>query len=228
MTATSHTDPDAYQHHRVADTPANRFQGHLLISDQVSAKGVAVVWRELEQIIRQNTPGAVVEFGCYAGTTSLFIRRLLDQAGQSSSREFHVYDSFAGLPPKSLQDNNAAGIDFEAGKLAVSKKVLLAAFRAANLAPPIVHKGWFSDLDAQDVPQKIAFAFLDGDFYDSIYTSLQLTWPRLEQGGSVLIDDYGRPDLPGVQRAVQDYFRSIRLPVPPVRTEQNIALLHKN
>jgi O-methyltransferase len=55
-----------------------------------------------------------MEFGCYVGTTSLFIRRLLDQTGEGT-RPFHVYDSFEGLPPKTQADASAAGADWQAG-----------------------------------------------------------------------------------------------------------------
>src|SRR6185369_8845401 len=89
---------------------------------------------------------------------------------------------------------------------AVSKKTLLQNFRAANLQPPTIHKGWFNQLTDKDLPDQIAFAFLDGDFYDSIMDSLKLVWPRMAKGGAVLIDDYGREALPGAERAVRDFF----------------------
>jgi macrocin-O-methyltransferase TylF-like protien len=268
-------NPDSYQHHRVPHTPAYQFGGHQLVSDQVSSQDIAVVWRELKKVLQRGIPGAIVEFGCYVGTTSLFIRRLLDTCndevlppepqesplsgargltaetlgsddssrrvnapeGQEGvpilieetpanlmSREFHVYNSFEGLPAKAAQDASAAGADFGAGKLAVSKKEFLQQFRAANLTPPIIHRGWFDDLGPDDVPPQIAFAFLDGDFYASIRTSLQLVWPRLSQGGVVLIDDFRRPELPGVEHAVQDFFGG---QPPDCHVEHNIAILRR-
>ncbi|HKU18195.1 MAG TPA: TylF/MycF/NovP-related O-methyltransferase [Candidatus Saccharimonadales bacterium] len=229
-------NPDAYQHHRVPHTLAYQFGGHQLVSDQVSREDIGVVWRELEQVLVRGVVGDVVEFGCYVGTTSLFIRRLLNQhkntkretpAGRkmrlqpAGNREFHVYDSFEGLPTKVAEDASAAGAEFAAGKLAVSKKEFLQQFRAANLAPPIIHKCWFKDLTSADVPKTIAFAFLDGDFYQSILSSLKLVWPHMQRGGVVLIDDFQRPELPGVERAVHDFFGG-RLPTFSV--EHNIAL----
>jgi len=178
-----------------------------LVSDQISREELLVVLRELERTLQQGTEGDIVEFGCYLGTTSLFIRRLLDQTDESAKRAFHAYDSFEGLPPKQPADTNAAGVDFKAGELAVSKKQFLHQFQRAHLAPPVTHKAWFDQLADQDVPQKIAFAFLDGDFYDSILASLQLVWPRMSRGGAVLIHDYQRQTLPGVERAVHDFFK---------------------
>jgi O-methyltransferase len=216
-------NPDAYQFHQLPHTAKNQFRGHHIISDQVGQGELNVVWRELERVLTSGVPGDIVEFGCYAGTTSLFIRRLLDERQESAVRAFHVYDSFEGLPAKEATDQNAAGIDFTAGKLAVSKKDFLHQFHTANLRPPIVHKGWFDDIRPEDVPEKIAFAFLDGDFYRSIYTSLGLVWPRLCRDGVVLIDDYKRPELPGPERAMRDYFQDKSMPA--VRTEHSVAII---
>jgi O-methyltransferase len=165
-----------------------------------------VILTELEKTLEQGTVGDIVEFGCYIGTTSLFVRRLLDQAG--SDKVCHAYDSFEGLPPKSVQDASRAGEQFTAGQLAASKKSFLQQFQKAGLKPPVVHKGWFSDLTASEVPERIAFAFLDGDFYESIRDSLQLVLPRLSSGATIVIDDYAREALPGTAKAVREFLPS--------------------
>ncbi|MGH7241127.1 MAG: TylF/MycF/NovP-related O-methyltransferase [Candidatus Saccharimonadales bacterium] len=189
-----------------------------LISDQVNQHQVQVILDELQKTLEQGTAGAIVEFGCYIGTTSLFIRRLLNL--RQATREFHVYDSFAGLPPKSPQDTSAAGEQFQAGELSVSKKDFLREFQKAGLQPPVVHKGWFGDLTADDVPDQIAFAFLDGDFYESIRDSLQLVLPRMQAGGAIIVDDYAREALPGAARAVHEL-----LPNTTARTVHNLGII---
>jgi O-methyltransferase len=173
---------------------------------------------ELERVLEQGTEGAVVEFGCYIGTTSLFIRRLLD--ARRDSREFHAYDSFAGLPSKTAEDESRAGEQFQAGELAVSKKRFLQEFQKTGLQPPRVHKGWFSDLTGADVPDEIAFAFLDGDFYDSIHRSLQLALPRMQPGGAVVVDDYAREALPGAAKAVHEFVASEK-----IHTTHNLGVI---
>ncbi|HSX16160.1 MAG TPA: TylF/MycF/NovP-related O-methyltransferase [Candidatus Saccharimonadales bacterium] len=189
-----------------------------LVSDQVSKDQVGVILAELERVLPK-LDGAVVEFGCYIGTTSLFVRRLLDACGDA--REFHVYDSFEGLPPKTAADESRAGEQFQAGELAVSKKQFLQQFQKAGLRPPIVHKGWFKDLTVADVPEKIAFAFLDGDFYESIRDSLKLVLPRMQQGGVIIIDDYAREALPGAAKAVHEL-----LPGRQITTAHNLGIVH--
>lgn len=178
---------------------------HPIISDQIQQPALATVLTQLDGVLRGGVVGDVVEFGCYIGTTSLFIRRLLDH--YQSDKQFHVYDSFAGLPPKTAEDNSPVGDDFRAGALTVSRKQLTTQFHKAHLQPPIIHKGWFNALTAKDVPEHIAFAFLDGDFYRSIIDSLRLVYPRMQPGGIITIDDCGREALPGVDRAVRDFFQ---------------------
>lgn len=174
-----------------------------VISDQVDKKELRVLLVELEQQLRQGQIGAVVEFGCYAGTTSLFLRRLLNCYGVSPP--FHVYDSFEGLPPKQWQDESRAGDQFVAGELSVGKKQFLRNFAKAGLVPPVVHKGWFSDLHDDDVPEGIHFAFLDGDYYGSIHDSLKLIEKKLAPGAVVVVDDYANEALPGAAHAVDEW-----------------------
>lgn len=190
-----------------------------LISDQVNREQVATILRELEHVITTQVEGDVVEFGCYIGTTSHFIRRVLDAT--KSAKKFHVYDSFEGLPPKSTADSSRAGEQYVAGELAVSKKQFIREFQKVHLMPPIIHKGWFKDLTTNDVPTSIAFAFLDGDFYESIRDSLRLVMPRMQHGGVIVIDDYAREALPGAAKAVHEFFKPDQ-----IRTAHNLGVIH--
>jgi O-methyltransferase len=180
------------------------FNRYSIISDQIGRPALGVVLRELETVLGKQIPGDIVEFGCYIGTTSLFIERLLAQV--DPQREFWAYDSFAGLPDKTNPDESSAGAQFRGGELAVSKKQFLQQFQKAGLRAPKTYRAWFKDLTDTQLPEQIAFAFLDGDFYESIYDSLKLVWPRMAPGGTIAIDDYGREALPGVERAVHDFF----------------------
>jgi O-methyltransferase len=203
---------------------------HRIISDQIKRPAMEAVLSQLERTLRPggaggkpgSIPGDVVEFGCYIGTTSLFIRRMLDHYG--SDKQFHVYDSFAGLPPKAAQDNTPAGDAFQAGELSISRKQFIAEFQHAHLRLPVIHKGWFNELTTEDVPDKISFAFLDGDFYESIIDSLRLVWPRLQPGGVLAIDDCNREALPGVDRAIRDFFQDKQI---TLRVSHNIGIIER-
>lgn len=191
-----------------------------LISDQIEPAELRVILRELTGVLEANAYGSVLEFGCYVGTTSLFIRRLLNELDKT--RDFQVYDSFAGLPAKTKADASPAGEQYQAGQLAASKSQLINNFKKAGLAIPIINKVWFKDLKEDDVPDAVAFAFLDGDFYESIKAPLELIGPRLSIGGKIVVDDYQSEALPGVQKAVDEWL--VGRPMS-LRAEASLAIL---
>ena len=53
--------------------------------------------------------------------------------------------------------------------------------------------------------ERISFAFLDGDFYESIRVSLELVAPRMDERGVIIVHDYHNEELPGVTRAVEEW-----------------------
>lgn len=193
---------------------------HPLLSDQVDKAELSVLLAEAESVLAR-VEGDVVEFGCYVGTSSVFLRRLLNSLGSQS--KLHVYDSFAGLPDKVQEDQSPVGTQFTTGELCASKATLVGNFKKAGLEIPVVHKGWFSELSKNDVPEKIAFAFLDGDYYQSIIDPLRLIWPKLSTGASVVIDDYQNEALPGASKAVDEWIR--RHPAA-IRVQSSLAILH--
>lgn len=195
-----------------------------LISDQISRPALATVLTQLDLTLQRAIEGDVVELGCYIGTTTLFLRRLLDTTNQSDTSRIFAYDSFTGLPPKTNADASGTGEQFQGGELSVTKKQFLHEFYKANLKPPITIKGWFNDLTPEQLPETIAFAFLDGDFYASILDSLRLVWPRLAVGGVITIDDYQREALPGVERAVRDFFQGKAI---ELHHEHHIAVIQR-
>ncbi|MBQ3352776.1 class I SAM-dependent methyltransferase [Candidatus Saccharibacteria bacterium] len=147
--------------------------------------------------------GDFVELGCYKGDTSLILADLL----QNSGKKLWIYDSFEGLPEKTIEDNSEIGRDFKKGELLVSKREVKARFLRAGMKVPIIKKAWFRDLRREDLPERIAFAFLDGDFYESIKDSLALVEDRIVDGGVIVVHDYTNLALPGVAKAVDEWIR---------------------
>lgn len=195
-----------------------------IISDQVSHKELEIILKNLKHIIDGGVDGDIVEMGCYSGTTSLFISRLLQEL--ESKKYFHVYDSFAGLPEKTSKDASPAGEQFQAGELIATKSQFLQNYKKANLKPPVVHKGWFEDLKPADLPDQICFAFLDGDYYSSIHSCLKLVWPKLSPKAVVIVDDYQNEALPGARRAVDDWLATH--PGYKLTSSQSLAIITKH
>ena len=145
-------------------------------------------------------PGDFVEMGCYKGDTSLLLAEII----RGSGKKLWIYDSFEGLPKKGEMDESVLGVNFKKGELSVTKREVKKRFLKAGLPVPVITKGWFSELAPTDLPENIAFAFLDGDFYESIRDSLRLVLPKMVSGGILVVHDYTNPALPGVKKAVDE------------------------
>ena len=185
---------------------------------QVDAKEIVVIIRELDKVLTDGVVGDVVEFGCYDGTTSIHLSKKLIGSG----KKLFVYDSFEGLPNKTRQDVSPLGELFQPGELMATKKQFIRNLMSASAPIPIIKKAWFSDLTADDIPEKIAFAYLDGDYYSSIWDSLQLIEPKLSNSAVIVIDDYANLALPGVSVAVNEWANNQNI---HIRTEQSLAII---
>ena len=213
---------------------------------QVSDNETAVILAELRGVLSRGVAGDIVEFGCYRGDTSLLMERMLEREFPSSASRLWIYDSFEGLPSRTREDASVAGDNFKAGELLVTKREVVERFKKAGLHVPRVRKGFFEDLDAgdlnasgeklgtSDLPAQIAFAFLDGDLYQSIKTSLELVTPRMDREGVILVHDYNNPQLPGVARAVDEWMRKFvgvdkndgaQKTAPKLRRRETLAII---
>ena len=201
-------------------------------NDQVSEEETEKILSFAQECLA--IPGDFVEFGCYKGDTSLLLAEILyeynrhvvveksvdkdvESVRKSSGNDVEksisgnerkrlwIYDSFEGLPEKKAEDKSVLGVAFRAGELGVTKREVKQRFLRAGLPVPVIKKGWFADLTEKDVPERIAFAFLDGDFYESIRDSLKLVVPKMSEGGILVVHDYTNPALPGVKKAVDEW-----------------------
>ena len=162
-----------------------------------------------------------VELGCYKGETSLKLAEIL----KNSDKKLWLYDSFEGLPEKTAVDKSAVGDNFQAGKLLVTKREVRERFLRAGLPLPYIKKAWFKDLTSADLPEKIAFAFLDGDLYESIRDSLKLVQNKMMIGGVILVHDFENPALPGVTRAVEEWMKRYEALRPRFVKYQTLAII---
>jgi O-methyltransferase len=160
------------------------------------------------QVLSYKVPGDFVELGCNEGQSSVLIQKVIDQL--DPRREFHVYDSFQGIEAPTAEDGNTP---YKKGEMITTKDVLKNNFQKYGLRIPQIHQGWFHETLPAGLPEQIAFAYLDGDLYESILLSLKYVYPHLSSGAVCVIDDYADPSiyphawnlLPGVKKACDDF-----------------------
>lgn len=178
------------------------FENKTIDAGMISSEQIDNLILYLNDVIDNNIEGDVVEFGCYVGESSKFLQKTISY--KESDKKLYVYDSFEGLPNLGKHEE---GTGWRAGTLRTTEEILKSNFINNKLQIPIITKGWFKDIDEKNIPEKISFAFLDGDFYSSIYESLEKVYDKVTDGGYILFHDYERFDLPGVKQAIVDFFQ---------------------
>ena len=173
--------------------------------------------------IEDNIEGDIVELGCYVGESSKYLMKTLVET--KSIKKLYVYDSFDGLPNLSKWEENSGWVS---GTLKTSQDVLIENFTQNNLPIPNIHKDWFKNIPSNKLPEKISFAFLDGDFYDSIYDSLTKIYDRVSDGGYICFHDYERFDLPGVRAAIEDFFNERGVTYTVTKVCDQLGVFRKN
>lgn len=155
--------------------------------------------------------GDLIEAGVGLGGTSIFLGQIARRLG----KRVHAYDSFEGLPPPDVVHDNPY---FVAGDYAFGDptETMLAKverqidrFGLRGVVMPV--KGFFRD-SLGDMPpdQRFCFAHLDSDLYDSVRESLEAIYPRLVDGGILVIDDFFHHAM-GPRRAASDFFNRSRI-----------------
>jgi O-methyltransferase len=157
-------------------------------------------------VINDNIPGDFIETGVWRGGSCIFMKALLKSRG-INDRIVWVADSFEGLPrpdaAKYKYDKDDPYHTFK--ELAVPLEVVQANFEKYDLWDDNVRflKGWFKDTLPNAPIEKLAILRLDGDMYESTMDGLKNLYPRLSNGGYIIIDDWGA--VKGCQQAVIDY-----------------------
>jgi hypothetical protein len=159
----------------------------------------------VEDVIRSNVPGDLIETGVWRGGASIFMRAILEAHGVGD-RCVWAADSFEGMPPPDAENYpHDARFDKFAGALAVSLEQVQDNFDRYGLLDGQVRflKGLFRDTLPAAPIEKLAVARLDGDWYESTMDGLVNLYPKLSVGGYLILDDYGC--VPACRQAVHDY-----------------------
>lgn len=142
--------------------------------------------------------GDIVEVGCNSGVTSCLIQFFNEKVNH---RNFFVYDTFQGLAGKTEHDQ--VGPFFAEGQLKVAREELESNFNKFKLELPIIHEG---RAETAEYPDEISFAYVDLDYYQPTLDVLRIIWPRMSPRSILVLDDYNFPQLPGVKKAVDEFF----------------------
>ena len=146
------------------------------LSEVLIFKKNSEIWDYTIHNIIESSPGMVLEFGCYSGTSvNYFARRL-------PNFQIFGFDSFEGLPEDWFGHHAAKGAFDRQGRLPnVLKNVELVSGWFEDSLP-----GFFSDLS----DQKVSLVHIDSDTYKSANFVLSHLKAHMYPGMLILFDEY--------------------------------------
>jgi O-methyltransferase len=160
----------------------------------------------VDDVLRNDVPGDLVETGVWRGGAAIYMRGIL-AARDDRSRTVWAADSYAGLPSpeQSRYPEDADDIDWtKESWLTVTLDEVKANFARYGLLDEQVQflVGWFHDTLPAAPFDELSVIRLDGDMYGSTMDGLRYLYPKLSVGGYVIVDDYW---LPKCRAAVDQY-----------------------
>lgn len=161
------------------------------------------IYRSVEYIALNNIPGDFVECGNFLGGAILAMSDFAHHFGLKD-RQFYLYDTFEGFP-ENIEELDARGAVVQFG----SSEDFIEVVRrniATSLYPQdgfIFVPGKVEDTLPKIKPDQLALLRLDTDYYESTRVELEELYPRLAQGGVLIIDDFGC--FQGARRATDEY-----------------------
>jgi hypothetical protein len=186
-----------------------------------SPERVVATIKACKHAVQNGIEGDFVECGVWRGGNSIAAKLTFQNYG--SDKKVWLFDTFTGMTSPTefdttrFSDKSAAERFLQAQAqdrnewCFASLEDVQANFKSAgvNLAGVRFIAGDVTKTlaNSANLPDTLSVLRLDTDFYDSTKAELEVLYPRLSVGGSLLIDDFGHWD--GARRAVEEYVATL-------------------
>jgi O-methyltransferase len=193
----------------------NELCGRVRPFTMTSPERLHALHEAVRYVIAADIPGDIVECGVWRGGSSMMAALTLLELG--AERRIWLYDTFEGMPPPGDNDVRYSGESAES------------LLESADRAPGAWNEWAWATLEdvrrnmsstgydafeyvsgpventvPANAPDEIALLRLDTDWYESTRHEMEHLYPRLADGGVLIIDDYGH--WQGARRAIDEYF----------------------
>ncbi|MDH4455377.1 MAG: TylF/MycF/NovP-related O-methyltransferase [Verrucomicrobiota bacterium] len=165
-----------------------------------------VLYQALTNIRRLGVPDAcIAEIGVYRGGSSYFLGAATTQLFPTPPAVYS-FDTFEGHP-----DDLVAAVDGEHRPGQFSDTSFEEVSRYVSPFKHLsVHQGRFQDNVQVLAGKKLSLVHIDVDIYLATQHALEFVFPRLVQGGVIVVDDYGFTSCLGSKKAVDDFVESAK------------------
>jgi hypothetical protein len=160
----------------------NRFFTFCLVHDQIRKEGIA---------------GDIAELGVYKGNTSYILANFAKDLGRTA----YLFDTFEGFDSRDIKGiDSSIPMQFSDTSLETVRD-----FVGDNNT--VYVKGYFPESAAQ-IPDNLKFCLvhLDCDLYSPIMSALSYFYPRMAEGGFIVLHDYSSLHWDGAENAADEFF----------------------
>ena len=194
------TDPDKAAALRYLVIRAG-FNGDIIFLDQLSQEfsvKCSMLRRLTDRLNALGVDGAVAELGCYQGDTSWQLNVLMPD------RKLYLFDTFQGFDSRDVAKEAELGCSrAKAGQFGhVEVEKVMA--RMANPQQVTVREGWFPETAFDLEDEKFCLVYMDASLYLPTFAGFEFFFPRMAQGGVIVLAGAGDSEYGGVSRAISD------------------------
>lgn len=171
----------------------------------------------VDYLVDQGIEGDFVECGVWKGGSVMTAALALKRRG-ATDRDLYLFDTFTGMPEPGEADEPSPYDGYSPHRLwrmlnrsgkewaGASVETVRANLERTGYPPERFHlvQGMVEDTLPESAPERIAILRLDTDWYSSTKHELETLYPRLGEGGVLIVDDWGHHA--GARRAVEEYF----------------------
>ena len=149
------------------------------------------------------------ECGCWSGHSTYLISKILKE--NNFNNKFYIFDSFEG-GLSDITDNDQNLLKKMSDKEVKEQKNYLKSSEESvrkvlkDFEFVEIFSGWIPEKFHRIEDKKFQFVHLDVDLYEPTRDSLNFFYPKLEQGGVIVCDDYNFSTFPGAKKAWDDFF----------------------
>ena len=190
-----------------------------------SAERLYALIEAVKYVVKNDIPGSIVECGVWKGGSMMAVAETLRKLGVTD-RQLFLYDTFAGMTPPTEEDK--AHDEQTAAELLVKdankkeESVVWAYSTIEEVKENIGRVDYprnnihFIEGDILQTvpgadPGAIALLRLDTDWYESTKHEMEHLYPKLNQSGVLIIDDYGF--WKGSRKAVDEYLEAHQIKI---------------
>ncbi|KZE77977.1 hypothetical protein AV654_20110 [Paenibacillus elgii] len=163
--------------------------------DYIRLSSLELIASEIEL---NKTHGNVAELGVFRGDFSKYINKLFPE------RKLYLFDTFEGFDIKDIKIDIEKNYSSNHRGQFLNTDIELVMGKMLYPEQCIIRRGYFPGT-AIGLEEQFALVSIDTDLYSPIYEGLKYFYPRLAQGGYIMIHDYNNNIYKGAKTAVRQF-----------------------